>query len=208
MQEITCLHCGASLLDEGQEDLASCPHCGKNPQSMPREMRVEAAKEQARAIAAPVASAPATRKGVSPVVIVLLVILLGPPCALAGYVCLLLVQVGLASSSETSRPSEASAPQLILEDWAFTSRHGYVIAEGEVTNVGDENLKSVQAVVSFYTAEGRFVTSATALIELNPILPGQTSPFRAGTTDNPAIDNAKINFTRRGGPVAWRVRGK
>jgi hypothetical protein len=34
----------------------------------------------------------------------------------------------------------------------------------------------------------------TALIDYNPLLPGQVSPFKAGGTDNPAIKKCEVGL--------------
>jgi DNA-directed RNA polymerase subunit RPC12/RpoP len=201
MQEITCLHCGASLLDDGQEDLAACPHCGKDPRLAPRERRIEAAKEVAAAGAKPARSMHPAVFVVVAIVVAVMAFSVARPFGQA------LLRLDRATAGGKAEAEAPGPPQLILEDWNWSEQHGYAIAEGEVTNVSSEALEHVQAVVSFYTAEGRFVKSATAIVELDPILPGQTSPFRAGTSSNPAIDHAKINFDRLlGDAVAWKYR--
>ena len=50
-----------------------------------------------------------------------------------------------------------------------------------------------------YTADKTFVASDSALIEYEPLLPGQTSPFRVLTRYNPAIANCDIGFKSIGG---------
>ena len=44
-------------------------------------------------------------------------------------------------------------------------------------------------------------------IDLNPILPGQTTSFKVMHTENPAMAKASVEFkTLFGGTVAWRER--
>jgi len=50
------------------------------------------------------------------------------------------------------------------------------------------------AVGEFRTKDGTLVKSEDSIIEYNPILPGQTSPFETGGTDNPAITNCNLSF--------------
>ena len=66
---------------------------------------------------------------------------------------------------------------------------GYMIVEGQVQNISDSSLESVQAVASWYSKDGSFISSGDALIGYTPILPGQTSPFKIFTRINPR--NAK-----------------
>ena len=68
----------------------------------------------------------------------------------------------------------------------------FVIAEGQVNNISNRNLENIQAVVSFFTSDGTFITTGDALIEYNPILPGQTIPFKVMKRFNPAMDTARI----------------
>ena len=84
--------------------------------------------------------------------------------------------------------------QLIIEDWRSTTEHGFVQITGEVTNNTSSSLKNVTAVATFYTAEGKFVKSSEAFISYNPILAGQTSPFKVLTSGNPAIKKVSIAF--------------
>jgi len=49
-------------------------------------------------------------------------------------------------------------------------------------------------VATFYDANGGFITTSDALIDYNPILPGQTSPFKVMKTENPAMKKASVEF--------------
>ena len=98
-----------------------------------------------------------------------------------------------------------AAPQLELKGFSWHTEYGYAILEGQVTNVSSQPLKNVTAVASFYDAKGGFITSSEALIEYNPILPGQTSPFSVGTTENPAMEKAAVDFKDLlGGTIPFR----
>lgn len=107
------------------------------------------------------------------------------------------------SSTVTNRPS--AKPQLELVNWNWRTEYDYAIAEGKVKNISGVSLKNIEAVVSFYTKEGTFITSDTALIEYNPLLADQESPFKVMTTFNPAMNNAKIDFKDLwGGAILWQ----
>ena len=67
-------------------------------------------------------------------------------------------------------------------------------ARGQVKNISGQSIRDVVAVVSFYDKNGNFITSSSALIEFNPILAGQTSPFRVLETYNPAMHTASVQF--------------
>jgi hypothetical protein len=55
-------------------------------------------------------------------------------------------------------------------------------------------LEHVTAVVQFYDKYGNFITSADALIDYNPILPNQISPFKVMATYNPEMKKAGVEF--------------
>lgn len=84
--------------------------------------------------------------------------------------------------------------QLRAEKWSWHRSSRFAIAEGQVTNISSEPLKSVTAVVTFTTKSGEFVTSDSALIEYNPILPNQTSPWKVMASWNPAMESARVEF--------------
>ena len=85
----------------------------------------------------------------------------------------------------------------------FSDNWAYV--EGQVKNISDEPIRSVTAVATWFTADATFVTSDKALIEYNPLMPGQTSPFKTMTRRNPLMKNAEIEFAELlGGTIPTR----
>jgi hypothetical protein len=106
------------------------------------------------------------------------------------------------TSGDTSKPDTAStdtspaqtSPKLALISTKCRKEYGFEISEGEVMNMSSEPLRNVEAVTSYYDKSGSFVTSSDALISYNPVLPGQTSPFKTMTTDNPAIARCEVTF--------------
>ncbi len=93
----------------------------------------------------------------------------------------------------TTEPSQP-AYELQLLSASHERAYDYITMSGEVKNISSKNLENVMVVVSYYTDDNTFVKSDDALIDYNPILPGQTSPFESITTDNPAIKRFKITF--------------
>lgn len=99
---------------------------------------------------------------------------------------------------------EVHSPKLLLLDWSFRIEHGYAIVEGEVKNISSESLKNVEVVARFYSSSKQFITSDSALIEYNPIMPGQTSTFRAMKSYNPEMESASVDFKQlMGGAIRW-----
>lgn len=83
--------------------------------------------------------------------------------------------------------------EIISSGWSVD--HGYAQYEGQVKNISNLKLKNVQAIVTWYDKNGGMITSSSALIEYNPILPGQTSPFKVMKTANPAMQKAGVDFS-------------
>lgn len=112
---------------------------------------------------------------------------------------------GSSSSAETSQAptpeaesvttKTATVPQedmLQLISQSCTKEHGYAIVSGQVKNISDKSLENVEVVVSALTEDGTQITTDTALIEYNPVLAGQTSPFTAYMTYNPAMSRCGV----------------
>ncbi len=98
-------------------------------------------------------------------------------------------------SADTAQ--ENSEPKYLLEiqKVSYTKEDtGFDIAEGSVKNIGLEPMKNVVAVVQYLDKNDNFIKSAQALIEYNPILVGQSSPFKVITSDNPVITKGLVEF--------------
>ena len=86
--------------------------------------------------------------------------------------------------------------QLEIISSSWSQDHGYATYEGQVKNISNVNLKNVQAVATWYDSNGNMITSSSALIEYNPILSGQISPFKVMKTYNPAMEKAGVEFSK------------
>ena len=104
-----------------------------------------------------------------------------------------------------SAPTVPMEPPLELVQYTWHVEYGYAILEGQVRNISPQPLKNVTAVASFYDADGGFITSSDALIDYNPVLPGQRSPFKVMATKNPAMHKAGVEFKELlGGTIPFR----
>jgi len=111
----------------------------------------------------------------------------------------------VGSPAPTARPTVPEQPPLELVKFAWRTEYGYAILEGQVKNISSQPLRDVTAVASFYDANGGFITSADTLIAYNPVLPGQTSPFKVMATENPAMHKAGVQFKELlGGAISFR----
>lgn len=113
----------------------------------------------------------------------------------------------LAIVSAHCAPDDSAIDGPHPEMLALLSSHGsddgghYATIEGEVKNISDRPLRDVTVVASWYTSDRTFVTSDQALTTFNPILPGQTSPFRVISTRNPAMARYVLAFRELAGPM-------
>ena len=114
-----------------------------------------------------------------------------------------------ATPPPTQTPVPPATPTLWLEKGWNCSRSSssYSKLEGQVTNRSSQPLRRVQVVVNYYATGKTFVTSDSALIEYDPLLPGQTSPFSVLTRYNPAIVGCDIDFkVSGGGTISYELR--
>jgi len=108
------------------------------------------------------------------------------------------------STKDESLEATPEEPKLLLLDWSWHEEGSYAIVEGLVKNISDASLEDVQAACEFYTEDKDFITSDTSLIEYNPLLPEQTSPFKIYAKFNPRMHSAKIDFKKHfGGSINW-----
>lgn len=94
---------------------------------------------------------------------------------------------------------ERGSSVLELTSFSWSTEHGYATAEGMVKNISSAPIENVQAIAIFSDANGDFITSANALIDYRPILPGQSSPFKVMKSENPAMKSARIEFKQFAG---------
>lgn len=72
--------------------------------------------------------------------------------------------------------------------------YGFFHITGEVKNISGKSLENVEAVGTTYTEDGTFVKSDSMLIEYDPVLNNQVSPFEVMMTSNPAISKCNVSF--------------
>lgn len=100
------------------------------------------------------------------------------------------------SVTEADAVNDPSKAVLRLDDSKYTRSAGYVVTEGRITNISSDSQKYVVAVIQWFDENDGFVTSDEAVIDYNPILPGQTSPFSIHTVYNPAMESAIVTFKK------------
>ena len=99
------------------------------------------------------------------------------------------------SPTSTPIPTRTPVPQpLTVSNFRCYNEYGYAHLEGIVRNNTNRRLENVQAVALHYTKDGTFITSHDALIDYNPVMPGQESPFQTIGTHNPQMSKCKLSF--------------
>ena len=77
---------------------------------------------------------------------------------------------------------------------------------GEVKNVGSIKLDAVMAKGTFYDASKNVIDTGSAILDVNPLMPGQTSSFKAYGPDNPAVKSCSVVFTKMFGGEIQTVK--
>lgn len=180
-----CRSCNAVL----EEGLACCIKCGNDVAG-----RAEKSSEPQQAAAPPLVAAPSPGgclKGCLGVFVLWVI-----------FVALVPKHEPPPAASKPLTPSTLptpvwpvrTPPPLEVQSWSWREEYGYAIAEGAVKNVSSAPIENLQAVVSFSTKDGTFIASDDALVAYNPLLPGQTSPFKVMARHNPAMSKAGLSF--------------
>ena len=77
---------------------------------------------------------------------------------------------------------------------------GFAYARGRVTNISGVRLENVLALAEWYTRDDTFIVADDALIDLDPLLPGQSSPFETISRYNPAMQSCRVVLKDLFGP--------
>jgi hypothetical protein len=138
-----------------------------------------------------------------------------PVWIIVGVLVLLVIIGSFGDENSTNNPVVTQSrvqpkpvePPLELQSWRCGTEHGFIHVRGEVKNVSSTKLENVMVIGTFYTESGDFVKSESALIDYNPLLPGQLSAFGALGTENPAIVDCKISFkSLLGGSISYSTK--
>jgi hypothetical protein len=114
-------------------------------------------------------------------------------------------QAEVAALRKQSAPASSSPWLALLNARARPSDSRlYFVVEGQVRNLTNEPLHHMGASVSWLDRNGKFVAAERNLIDYDPILPGQVSPFHVMSSRNPEITGYSLEFVEWiGGTVPW-----
>ena len=101
----------------------------------------------------------------------------------------------------TVDPPPDHAPFVTAPATASGARGSVITVSGEVKNVSQEKIEHIIAVADFGIANGRIVKTAEAPVLYQPVMAGQTTPFRVTIPDNPAIFNYRVIFKDAAGAI-------
>ena len=111
-----------------------------------------------------------------------------------------------ARPTRTPRPTIPPPYKLALISASCTrSSSTFIRCEGFVKNLTSNVLENVEVLINWYDANDIPRSSDEALIDFNPILPGQTSPWSSIGTYNPALTTFRVQFKELlGGSILTR----
>jgi hypothetical protein len=101
-----------------------------------------------------------------------------------------------AAATEVRQSAKASAPkfELRLKSFRCSQGHGFAEVIGQIINVSDRPIKNVMAYGTFTANNGDVINTGSALIDFQPIMPGQTSSFKVMAIDNPLIRKCGVQI--------------
>jgi hypothetical protein len=92
--------------------------------------------------------------------------------------------------------------ELLSWSWHVLEFRTGIEVVGQVKNISLRPLYNVWVVANFYDADGNFIMHEVAPIEFDPLLVGQTSPFKLIMFGyNPAIKKVELQFKFLGGRI-------
>ena len=98
-------------------------------------------------------------------------------------------------------PAQPSGPRLALLGSKAFRGDNYHRVEGQVKNISSAKLVNVAAFVSWFDNDGNFIASDLAAVDVNPLLPDQTSSFTVLMRSNRQMRKFSVEFKELGGSI-------
>ena len=107
------------------------------------------------------------------------------------------------------RASVEDKALLDVESWKCETEGNHIYLRGEVKNISDSSFTNLMVVATFRSKDKTVVKSQNSLVEEDPLLPGQTSPFKVMTRVDPEISECSLTFKiLGGGKIPMLSKGK
>jgi hypothetical protein len=127
-------------------------------------------------------------------------------CSIATIVVTGIV-IGNIDRPPVHRPLTSAVPSLapplpplaLLSSRGGASSSAYYKVEGEVQNIGTTPLRSIVAVATWYDKQDSFISADSGLVEYDPLMPGQKSPYSVLIRANPLMHQYTVGFKQIGG---------
>lgn len=105
-----------------------------------------------------------------------------------------------------AHPASQATPLALIDSRVERSAAGdFWYVEGEVQNVSEQRLVNIQVVTTWFNRGQERIRTEGGLIDLQQLMPGQTSRFHTLTKYHPAITSVKIAFeSDLGAPLSVR----
>jgi hypothetical protein len=129
--------------------------------------------------------------------------------AVFGSVAMLLISLSWVTSRTPatnvgSNSGETGLALLSARSYQTTGAQFWNV-EGEVKNISNAPIKSLMVVSTWYDQNGALVSSDDAMVEFDPLLAGQTTPFKTMSRFNPVMSKYSVAFkTPFGGMIPAR----
>lgn len=110
------------------------------------------------------------------------------------------VTTGTGRSPAVPPPPPDTVLALLASSGGPSAGGAYIEVKGRVQNVSQRPISNLMATVELFDKRGEFISADHALVEFDPVLPGQATPFTVLIRGNPATEKYLVRFKTMGGP--------
>jgi hypothetical protein len=103
-------------------------------------------------------------------------------------------KLAVRDTSTSDQKNEQTSPQLALLASHRDAESDWPTIEGQVQNISGVAIRAVQVVVNWYSRDGASISSEEGLIDFDPLLPSQVSPFKVPSRPNPEKVKYSVMF--------------